>query len=125
MRRLASSGWVWISNPATRAVPALGRRKPVIIFMLVDLPAPLGPRKPSTSPAATWKLRLSTARLVPKRLLRPTTSIMASSPEQQATDPGHVPGTGRNHSAKRTPVFLRCGPGGDRSADVGLVFPVL
>ena len=32
------------------AVPAVGARKPVIIFIVVDLPAPFGPRKPSTSP---------------------------------------------------------------------------
>ena len=36
--------------PAMRALPASGSRKPVSIFMVVDLPAPLGPRKPSTSP---------------------------------------------------------------------------
>ena len=33
-----------------RRAADVGARKPVIIFMVVDLPAPLGPRKPSTSP---------------------------------------------------------------------------
>ena len=30
--------------PIMRAVPLLGRKKPVIIFIVVDLPAPLGPK---------------------------------------------------------------------------------
>ncbi len=49
------------SAPQTTAVPAEGARKPVIIFIVVDLPAPFGPRKPSTSPRATVKLTSSTA----------------------------------------------------------------
>ena len=32
------------------ALPEVGARKPAIIFIVVDLPAPLGPRKPSTWP---------------------------------------------------------------------------
>ena len=38
-------------SPAMRAEPVSGSRKPVRSRMVVDLPAPLGPRKPSTSPA--------------------------------------------------------------------------
>ena len=33
--------------------------------MVVDLPEPLGPRKPVTRPGATVKLRQSTARVLP------------------------------------------------------------
>ena len=36
-----------------RAVPLSGVRKPVTIFAVVVLPAPLGPRKPRTSPWPT------------------------------------------------------------------------
>jgi hypothetical protein len=36
--------------------------KPVIMRIVVDLPAPLGPRKPSTSPRSTLKETPSTAR---------------------------------------------------------------
>src|SRR4051794_31985411 len=43
------------------AVPAVGARKPVIIFIVVDFPAPFGPRKPRTSPFPTVKLTSSTA----------------------------------------------------------------
>ena len=32
---------------------AVGARKQVSIFIVVDLPAPFGPRKPSTSPLRT------------------------------------------------------------------------
>ena len=35
--------------------------------MVVDLPAPFGPRNPSTSPRCTVKLTPSTARRAPKR----------------------------------------------------------
>ena len=33
--------------------------------MVVDFPAPLGPRKPVTTPGLTWKDRWSTATLLP------------------------------------------------------------
>jgi hypothetical protein len=39
----------------------LGASTPQSICMVVDLPAPFGPRKPSTSPRPSVKLRLSTA----------------------------------------------------------------
>jgi hypothetical protein len=38
---------------------------------LMVLPAPLGPRKPKTSPAVTWRSRPSTAALPRNRLVRP------------------------------------------------------
>ncbi len=44
--------------------------KPVIMRMVVDLPAPLGPRKPSTSPFSTVNEMPSTARLGPKAFTR-------------------------------------------------------
>jgi hypothetical protein len=43
------------------AEPEVGVMKPAIMRMVVVLPAPLGPRKPSTSPGSTVKLRSSTA----------------------------------------------------------------
>ena len=38
------------SKPATRAVPPLAGMKQARIFIVVDLPAPLGPRKPTICP---------------------------------------------------------------------------
>ena len=58
--------------------PSVGVRKPVIIFMVVDLPAPFGPRKPSTSPFATVRLIWSTAVIDPNRLVRPLVAIIST-----------------------------------------------
>ena len=46
------------------------------IFIVVDLPAPFGPRKPTSAPAATSKLTPRTAWTGPKDLLSPTASII-------------------------------------------------
>ncbi len=62
-----------------RAEPLVGVMNPAIIRMVVDLPAPLGPRKPSTSPGSTEKLRSSTASMPSKFFTRFCVWIMASS----------------------------------------------
>src|SRR5438132_4669956 len=54
--------------------------KPVIMRMVVDLPAPLGPRKPSTSPRSTVNEMPSTARLAPKAFTRFSILIMQKLP---------------------------------------------
>src|SRR5262245_10297204 len=59
------------------AVPASGFTSPSRIRKVVVFPAPLGPRKPVTVPPSTPKLRSSTARTEPKRLVSPRTSITA------------------------------------------------
>jgi len=43
------------SRPSTRMLPLFGRKMPVIILMVVDLPAPLGPMKATISPGGTTK----------------------------------------------------------------------
>src|SRR4051794_26940329 len=48
--------------------------------IVVLLPAPLGPRKPTTSPRPTWKLSESMAVRSRYRFVRPETSIMDSAP---------------------------------------------
>src|SRR3954471_23896987 len=53
--------------------------KPVIIRMVVDLPAPFGPRKPSTSPRSTANETPSTARLGPKAFTRLSILITATA----------------------------------------------
>src|SRR6267143_1436878 len=77
MRRLTSIGFSCTSRPHTETAPALGGMKPVIMRMVVDLPAPLGPRNPSTSPLPTSKETPSTASFGPKDLLRFSTLITA------------------------------------------------
>src|SRR5713101_1387585 len=77
MRRFTSIGFSCTASPHTVTLPALGGMKPVIMRMVVDLPAPLGPRNPSTSPLPTSKETPSTARFGPKDLLRFSTLITA------------------------------------------------
>src|SRR6516162_2609599 len=70
-------GFSAMSKPPTVTVPEVGGKKPVIMRMLVDLPAPFGPRKPRTSPRSTANETSSTARLAPKTLTRFWTLIIS------------------------------------------------
>src|SRR3954471_15311586 len=70
MRRFACNGDSATSKPPTATLPSVGGMKPVIIRMVVDLPAPFGPRKPSTSPRLTVNEIPSTARFAPKDFTR-------------------------------------------------------
>src|SRR5215213_2621812 len=58
------------------ARPLVGRSRPRMMRIVVDLPAPLGPRKPVTTPGGTVKLSRSTATVLPYLLVRSWTSIM-------------------------------------------------
>ena len=78
MSRLAGIGLSIMLNPPTRTVPAVGGMKPVSIRIEVDLPAPLGPRNPSTSPRSTEKETPSTARFGPNVFTKFSTFIMFS-----------------------------------------------
>src|SRR6267143_6528602 len=66
MSFLAGMGFSTMSCPPTVTLPAVGGMNPVIMRMVVDFPAPFGPRKPSTSPRSTVNEMSSTARLGPK-----------------------------------------------------------
>ena len=59
------------------ATPAVGGMYPVIILMVVDLPAPFGPRKPRISPRSTVNETSSTATFAPNALLRFSTLIIS------------------------------------------------
>src|SRR5262245_35757362 len=65
-----------MSNPPTDTLPDVGGKKPVILRMFVDFPAPFGPRKPSTSPRSTEKEMPSTARLAANTFTRFWTLII-------------------------------------------------
>ena len=71
--------------------PAHGRpwagRGPSTIRIVVDFPAPLGPRKPVTSPCSTSKLRSSTATTSPYLFVSPRTSITAVFPSSEHVAP--------------------------------------
>ena len=62
---LACTAWRSTSKPMIAARPEEGRRRPVSILMVVVLPAPLGPRKPTISPRATARLTPRTASWLP------------------------------------------------------------
>jgi hypothetical protein len=63
------------SNPHTEAMPLVAGRNVVRMRMVVDLPAPFGPRNPTSSPGATSKWMWSTARTGPYFLTRLSTRI--------------------------------------------------
>src|SRR5690554_6949863 len=84
--------------PQIVAVPDVGGRKPVIIRIVVDLPAPFGPRKPSTSPLSTANDTPRTAWIGPKLRLR---SFMVSIPSLLVVAP--VPPGGGTEGFARSP----------------------
>src|SRR3954463_15274421 len=76
MSRLASIGASTMLWPPMVTSPSLGGMKPVIIRMVVLLPAPFGPRKPSTSPFSTVKETPLTATFGPNVFFKFRTLIM-------------------------------------------------
>ena len=72
-----SAGSRCTSYPATLPVPEVGGLRVVIIRMVVVLPEPLGPSRPSTEPVGTEKEMPSTAVKSPNLLTRFSASIAA------------------------------------------------
>ena len=68
MLRRTAFGWVVTSKPAILTCPELGLASVQSMLMVVDLPAPLGPKNANTSPSKTSKSIRSTAVKLPKRL---------------------------------------------------------
>src|SRR3954467_15009952 len=59
--------------------PSSGFWKPEIVLMSVDLPAPLSPSSPRTSPLRRWRLMSRSAVTGPKRLATCSTRRTSSS----------------------------------------------
>src|ERR1035437_2366049 len=55
-------------------LPEFGLSSPQMVFMVVDLPEPFGPTRPTTSPAPTVREMPSTTVLVPNRFTSSSTS---------------------------------------------------
>ena len=70
LMRRAASGSVATSKPASRALPPVGATVPVSMPIVVDFPAPLGPRRLNTSPGRTSKSTPETASTPPGKSLR-------------------------------------------------------
>src|SRR5262245_9783008 len=68
-----------MSRPATRTRPEVAAVYPAIIRMVVVLPAPFGPRKPTISPFATSKERSWMMVRVPYRLETDSREITADA----------------------------------------------
>src|SRR5688500_13385170 len=67
------------SCPATRIVPLVGVMIPHSARSVVVFPAPLGPTRPSTSPAFTTKESPATALTAPYSLVRSRTSMAGAA----------------------------------------------
>jgi hypothetical protein len=76
----ASSGvrQVAVAPPRMRASPLSGADSPTSIRIVVDLPAPLGPRKPVTVPGSQRNVTSETTARAPRRLVSPSTLIMTA-----------------------------------------------
>src|SRR5918999_4479783 len=118
MSRFACNGDSTTSWPPTLTLPSLGGMKPVIMRMVVDLPAPLGPRKPSTSPRSTVNETPSTARLVPKDFTRLSILIIAARSGAEAEE-----FKGADYRAKRQPGRRARTQGPVFALDCALEFP--
>ena len=57
MQALASSGSSKMLWPLTTTSPSVALRYPVMMFIVVDFPAPLGPRKPYTLPISKVRFK--------------------------------------------------------------------
>src|SRR5690348_2845010 len=73
------------STPSKRMRPSLGRRSPAMQLKKVDLPAPLGPMRPTISPLSTWRSAPATALKLPNALVTfsalSSTAVLAASVE--------------------------------------------
>src|SRR5919199_4974308 len=66
-------------SPRSTMRPLSGFSKPQMIFISVDLPAPLSPSRPSTSPLRRFRLMSRSASTGPKRLLTFSTRRTSSA----------------------------------------------
>ena len=79
MRALTAPGSRVTSTPRTEIDPSSGWRSPSSISTVVVLPAPFGPSRPNTSPAATSKLTPSTALMSPYVLWTSSTRMTGTA----------------------------------------------
>ena len=103
-RRASSGRCSAISRPSIRIVPSLGRKLPAIILTSVDLPAPLSPISPTTSPASSVTDTSLTAWMAPKCFEMCSSSSTATA---QSSSPGR--GSGSCPAGVRLPRFIRTG----------------
>src|SRR5215207_2389755 len=102
MRCLTASGSRVTSTPLTSAVPDVGLSSPHSMRIVVDLPAPLLPRKPKISPRRTSNDSPSTATNWPKRRDSCLTSIATTASSfGSAAERTRQPGLGQPRIGQR------------------------
>src|SRR3954447_15561361 len=79
-----------VSSPLMISRPSSGRWKPEMIFISVDLPAPLSPSSPSTSPWPRCRLISCSAVTGPNRLATFSTRRQSSAKAAPLTHAPHV-----------------------------------
>src|SRR4051812_29239140 len=82
------------SSPRRTIRPSSGFWKPEMILISVDLPAPLSPSSPSTSPRRRCRSSPRSAVTGPKRLTIPSTRRTSSSWSAKAAPLPHAPDVG-------------------------------
>src|SRR3954454_9505546 len=91
--RASVTEWMSTSSPSSRIRSETGLWKPQRIFTSVDLPAPLSPSRPSTSPCLRLRLTSRSAVTGPNRLAtfstRRTSSDTAPPPDPADPDVDH------------------------------------
>src|SRR3982074_790527 len=99
--------------------PAAGFWKPEMILISVDLPAPLSPSSPSTSPFLRCRLMSCRAVTGPKRLAMCSTRRTSSDAEARALGAGAVPASATAVPPSRaTHVHVRGHRDNDRNPGV-------
>src|SRR3954471_1118350 len=78
------------SSPSISKRPSSGFWKPEMIFISVDLPAPLSPSRPSTPPLRSVRLSSRSAVTGPKRLATCSTRRASSATAAPLPDPPDV-----------------------------------
>src|SRR5438105_7086122 len=109
--------------PATSAVPAVGRTNVENNRTVVVFPAPLGPRKPNTSPAATSKVTSSMAGREPNLLVSSRARIAACIEDDECNDESNAAlggRVGRRRSDSLAPRGILRRPPQDRPRSRGV-----
>src|SRR5258705_13867721 len=100
LERASSTLFSSTSSPCRKILPESGFWKPQTIFISVDLPAPLSPSRPRTSPLRRCRLTSRSAVTGPKRLemfsTRRTSSDPAPPPHPADVDVDHHRGEDRH-----------------------------
>src|SRR5262245_28269087 len=99
-----------VGRPSTSSVPAVGGKFPATILTSVDLPAPLSPMRPTTSPAETVRQTSSRAWIAPKclEMARHSRIGMVHPPRRCARSPDDI---GRvQRLDRRSGPSLHCAP---------------